>query len=252
MEYKNLIDQITKTCKNIFWGNLSGVYLHGSIAMGCFNPNKSDIDLIIVIKDDITDDQKLEFMKQVVKLNEKAPKKGLELSIVKNEVCHRFVYPTPFVMHFSPMHLEWFHKDPVGYVKNMKGIDKDLAAHFTIIRRYGIVLYGAAISETFSEVPREDYIDSIWDDIQNAKEDILNDAMYIILNLCRALAYIKEGLVLSKVQGGEWGRKNTPSDYYELIQSALDCYTSDTNIIVEKEKAIAFAEYMLEKIHSSI
>ena len=25
-----------------------GVYLHGSLAMGCFNPDRSDIDLLVV------------------------------------------------------------------------------------------------------------------------------------------------------------------------------------------------------------
>jgi predicted nucleotidyltransferase len=30
--------------------NLIGVYLHSSIAMGCFNPSRSDIDLLVVVK----------------------------------------------------------------------------------------------------------------------------------------------------------------------------------------------------------
>jgi hypothetical protein len=38
----------------------------------------------------------MEFMKQVVKLNEQASAKGLEISIVKREYCKPFVYPTPF------------------------------------------------------------------------------------------------------------------------------------------------------------
>lgn len=37
---------------------LTGIYLHGSMAMGCFNPEKSDIDLIVVIEDNISDRQK--------------------------------------------------------------------------------------------------------------------------------------------------------------------------------------------------
>ncbi|MDQ0195648.1 nucleotidyltransferase domain-containing protein [Paenibacillus wynnii] len=35
-------------------GNLLGIYLHGSLAMGCFNPLKSDIDFLIVVKDKLT------------------------------------------------------------------------------------------------------------------------------------------------------------------------------------------------------
>lgn len=28
--------------------NLVGIYLHGSLAMGCFNPSRSDVDLVVV------------------------------------------------------------------------------------------------------------------------------------------------------------------------------------------------------------
>ena len=28
--------------------NLVGVYLHGSLAMGCFNPHASDIDVLVI------------------------------------------------------------------------------------------------------------------------------------------------------------------------------------------------------------
>lgn len=248
MEYTNLLNKITHTSKQIFGEKLVGIYLHGSIAMGCFNPEKSDIDLVFVIEKEITDEEKLDFMNVIVKLNESAPKKGLELSIVKREVCQPFIYPTPFELHFSSMHLDWFQKDPKGYVKNMKGIDKDLAAHFTVIREYGIVLYGVAIQDVFAEVPKEDYFDSIFEDIQDAKEDIIRDPMYIILNLCRVLAAVQDGVVLSKEQGGAWGLLHIVQDYHTLIQSALESYTSEKEMMVDQENALQFAEYILKMI----
>ena len=78
----------------------------------------------------------------------------------------------------------------------MKGMDKDLAAHFTIINKYGIVLYGEKIDSVFSDVPLRDYIDSIFCDIENAPEDIIDQPVYIVLNLCRVLAFLKNiGLI---------------------------------------------------------
>lgn len=244
----SLLNEITKASKQIFGEKLVGVYLHGSIAMGCFNPKKSDIDLIFVIDKELMDEEKMKFMNVVVKLSERAPKKGLELSVVKRKACQEFIYPTPFELHFSPMHLNWFQTDSQGYVKNMKGIDKDLAAHFTVIRECGIVLHGAAIRDVFAEVPRENYLDSIFEDIQNAKEDILGDPMYIILNLCRVFAAVQDYSVLSKAQGGEWGLLHIPPEYHELIHNALESYTSEKEMIVDQEKALQFADYMLNVI----
>lgn len=248
MEYEKLLCDFTKMSREILGEDLEGVYLHGSAAMGCFNPAKSDLDLILVIKNDISDGVKLEFMKRVIRLQEYAPAKGLELSIVKKGFCKPFVYPTPFELHFSPMHLGWFLEDPQEYVERMKGTDKDLAAHFTILYRYGKVLYGSGIKEIFGEVPGADYLDSIWSDIENAREDILAEPVYMTLNLCRVLAYLREDLVLSKKDGGAWGMKKLPRKFANLICDALESYEGDAEMAAEPETAVQFADYMLGQI----
>ena len=76
--------------RDILGDNLSGIYLHGSAAMGCFNEEKSDIDLLVVINRDMSDDDKLKFMNMVVELNDFAPTKGIELSIVKKACTQTF------------------------------------------------------------------------------------------------------------------------------------------------------------------
>lgn len=248
MVYKNLLHRFTEMSKAILKTNLVGIYLHGSAALGCFNPNKSDLDLIVIVKSDISDDAKMEFMNNVVKLNQEAPPKGIELSIVKREYCNPFVYPTPYELHFSNTHLKWFTDNSKDYVEKMNGVDYDLAAHFTIIKKCGIVLYGASIDTVFAEVEKKDYIDSILRDINEAKEDILYNPVYIILNLCRVLAYIREDLVLSKKAGGEWGMKALPQKCWGIIQEALQSYACNNDMTVESDKAVEFAEYMLGEI----
>lgn len=248
MVYEDLLIRFTEMSRATLGDNLIGIYLHGSAAMGCLNPQKSDLDLILVVEKEIPDAAKLEFMRNVVKLNEEAPAKGIELSIVKKAYCDPFVYPTPFELHFSCMHLNWFIENPNDYVEKMKGTDKDLAAHFTIIRRYGIVLYGAGIEEVFGEVPAKDYIDSLWFDVENACEDIVENPLYVTLNLCRVLAYLQEGLVLSKQAGGEWGMRTLQGKFHSLIKTALECYKTDRKMTVDKELALDFASQMMVQI----
>ena len=239
---------ITQAAKDILGESLTGIYLHGSLGMGCFNPEKSDIDLVLVINREMTDRQKRRFMEMVAELNARAPKKGLELSIVKEEVCRYFVYPTPFELHFSPVHLKWWQDDPEGYIRGMKGTDPDLAAHFTIIRKYGIALTGAAVEEVFGEVPREAYLDSICRDVDNAGVDVQDNPVYVILNLCRMAAYVEENLVLSKQQGGEWGLAHVPKCYHSLIREALEAYRSDAVMNPDAVLAGEFCKEMLERV----
>lgn len=248
---EELLNDFILNSKNILCDNLIGIYLHGSLAMGCYNEKKSDIDLLVVVKNDIPRKMKRRYMDMVVALNNKAPSKGIELSIVKEAACKPFVYPTPFELHFSVTHLNWYLSNPEDYIEKMNGTDKDLAAHFTIIYHRGKTLYGKEIKSVFSEVSSENYIDSIWLDIKNAKEDIIDNTMYIILNLCRVLAYKKERLILSKREGGEWVLHHlSDPQYKKTVLFALEEYKTGNAMSITQEDAVRFAEYMLKHISS--
>ena len=245
---EELINAFTEESKNILQENLVGIYLHGSAAMGCFNPDRSDLDFIIVIEKPMSDDTKRAYMETVVKYNAQGPAKGIEMSVVLRDVCKPFVYPTPYELHFSAGHLEWYEEDPEEYIREMNGTDKDLAAHFTIIFKRGRCLYGAPIKEVFAEVPERDYTDSIWFDVENAAEEITEYPTYLILNLARVLAYKEEGLVLSKKEGAEWASDKLPSEYRQLLRNALRDYSENADVAYDKTLAVRYAEYMTERI----
>lgn len=246
-----LLDDFILQSKSILGENITGIYLHGSAVMGCFNDKKSDIDLLVVVKDKISKKVKRQYMDMVIALNQRAPEKGIEMSMVREAVCNPFVYPTPFELHFSVAHLGWYQSNPEEYVEKMNGTDKDLAAHFTILYHRGRTLYGQGIKSVFSEVSRENYMDSIWSDIENAKDEIVENPVYIILNLCRVLAFKTENLILSKQEGGEWGIGYFSNpEYQKLITAALREYQSGNSMTYDSFIAMEFAEDMLGKIRN--
>lgn len=247
-EYQDLLDRFVQQSRDILDGRLVGVYLHGSAAMGCFHPQRSDIDLLVVVKDVLSNEWRRRYMDTVAALNRQAPAKGLELSVVRAGVCNPFVHPTPFELHFSIAHLDWYLSDPEDCIGKMRGTDRDLAAHVTVIRRRGIVLYGREIKEVFSEVSGADYFDSIWGDIENAEREITGNFMYLALNLCRVLAYKEEHAVLSKQEGGQWGLAHIPPRYAGLISAALAEYQAGRTAPLDGPLAKEYAGYMLERI----
>ena len=247
-EMEPLINRFAALSEEILKDNLTGIYLHGSAVMGYWQPKKSDLDFIVVVREDMTDETKREYMDRLITLDAACPAKGIEMSIVTKNVCKPFVYPTPFILHYSRMHNGWYRKDPEDYIRKMNGTDKDLAAHFTVIRSRGRCLYGFPVSEMFGEVPEQDYLDSIWHDISGAKEEIEEQPMYLILNLARVLAYLKEKEVLSKKEGGEWGLRNLPERYHPLIRSALCEYEDGEDILYDRVLAADYADYMLRQI----
>lgn len=248
----DILDRVTGAfvgrSRAILGDNLTGIYLHGSAVMGCFNAIKSDIDLIAVVDGPLPGAVKRAYMDMVVALNADAPQKGIEMSVVRREVCKPFVYPTPFELHFSVAHLEWYRADPEDYVRRMNGVDPDLAAHFTVLRARGARLCGADIEDVFGPVDRGYYVDSILRDVEGAEADIAANPTYVALNLCRVAAYLEEGLVLSKREGGEWGLEHVPPRYRGVIEKALDDYASTRLGPWEDPLAREYAAYMLNRV----
>jgi len=128
------------------------------------------------------------------------------------------------------------------------GVGSEWESHFTIITHRGKCICGAPIKDVFADVPIKDYVDSIWNDIADAEEDIADDPMYMILNLARVFAYLKDGLVISKKEGGEWALNNLPGMYHSLIQDAMKEYADGVDITYETNLAKDYARYMVEQI----
>ena len=248
MTINKILYRIKMIFTNILQEKLTGIYLHGSIAFNCFTWENSDIDFLAVVNEDLTHLEKTSIIKSLLELNKQAPPKGIEMSIVSKKACRSFTYPTPYLLHFSNAYTTACEKNLDDFCRTMNGTDKDLAAHFTVTRSVGITLFGKPISEIFAEVPKEHYLDSIKNDIQNAEAEITENPVYITLNLCRVFAYIKDGLVLSKKQGGEWGLQNLPESYSHLISSALQEYSGSGTPTYSNAELGSFARFMLIKI----
>ncbi len=249
MTAKELLQRIAEKYKAVLGGKLVGIYVHGSLAFGCYNERTSDIDFIAVVNEPLSVDEKTALVKTLSELEKHAPEKGFEMSVVLLQHCRSFVYPTPFELHYSMTYREDVINDAGGFAERMHGRDYDLAAHFTVIREVGYALCGADISEVFGEVPKEHYLDSITRDISGAAEDIEYNPVYYTLNLCRVLAYKRGGGVLSKAEACEWADGNIPPVFAAVAGVALDSYRTGEPF-PEDMPITAFAEYMLSEINS--
>ncbi|MEA4812015.1 MAG: hypothetical protein VB108_05560 [Anaerolineaceae bacterium] len=159
--YKRLLDSITNGFKKVLDSNILGLYVHGSIAFGCFMPDKSDLDFIALVRQPLHCSEKHHLLECILKEMPHAPAKGIEMSVVLAKYAKEFLYPTPYELHFS---LEWLNlavEHPDTLCTDGEKVDYDLAAHFKVITERGLVWYGDAIDKVFSEVPWNVYLDSI-------------------------------------------------------------------------------------------
>lgn len=247
-----LLEQSKNAYQRILGDTLTGIYIHGSLAFGCFRFACSDIDFLVVVESEPTLMQKEALIQTLLDLNPSAPTKGFEMSVILKSDCQSFRHPLPYCLHYSNSHLQKIQTDLTAYCVQMHGLDPDLAAHITVTHAVGQVLCGPAISDVFAPVPASDYLDSIWYDIENAEEDILDNPVYVILNLCRVLAFVQDGRVLSKDQGGLWGQTHLPEELKPLARRAHRMYTQGAAEAFEVAELSDFAYLVLNRIQKNM
>ena len=230
-DVRRQVDSLTDGLCRILVDDLVGIYVHGSLAMSGFNPQRSDVDLLVATRRRMPVDTKRRAAELLLRCwNDPCP---IEISFLSESQLRPWRHPTPYDFHFGDNLLEPLQQQMADgrFAWRMWNdgtrVDGDLAAHITVTRSRGICLHGAPIAEVFPPVPHEDYLDSIMSDLDWARERILENPVYFVLNACRVLAYLSEGLILSKDEGGRWGLASLPPELHPPIALALDVYRGD-------------------------
>ncbi len=248
---KDQVGSFVRALREELGENLIGVYLHGSLAMGCFNPRASDIDLLVRTRNCLAVEAKHR-LAQLLLETSGAPS-PIELSLVCEQDIRPWRYPTPYDLHYSE-EWRWQYEQDLATGRwqqwSREGhLDEDLAAHITITHLRGICLWGAPIERAFPQIPPADYKASILSDVDWGIERIAKIPVYVVLNLCRIYAYCREEKILSKDEGGVWACEILPADLQPIIAKALSIYRGDSDDRNLSEAAVrGFAAYMKEKI----
>ena len=250
MNINELMVEVNKWIKEILKDNYVGVYFHGSLRLGSFNPNKSDLDFIIVVKNKLDYKTKEQIWDKMLENKKLFPKKGFEFSVVLEENCKNIKHPIPYELHGSESWIDRYKKDKTLVINDDYKVDPDLASHFNVINVPNESMdFGKPSNEVFAKVPKEYIIDSNYRDTLECVDEITNNPVYCILNLCRFYALIKDDLTLSKYDGGKWALENMNSKYNEVIKKAMNDYLSDTNNKYDKEELKEFAQKAIEYIN---
>lgn len=245
------VAELVQACRLLLAHDLIGVYLHGSLAMGCFNPTRSDVDLLVLVRRRLNAVAKRGLAGLLLRLSNMP--RPIEISVLNAGDLRPWRHPAPFDFHFGEDWREKIADDlESGEWANWSDApraDPDLAAHLTVTLARGLNLHGPPPPLAFPNVPGEDYLDSIVSDFEWALERLGDDPAYFVLNACRVLAFVNEGRVLSKDEGGAWALSHLPLEQHGLIRAALAVYRGvEEHLHVETEVLEQFAALMRQRI----
>ena len=178
---------------------LVGAYLHGSAALGGFQPGASDLDLVVVVNDRWQPKLREGVVRVLQESHGSSPGRGIEASVIRDEVAQAGGRRIDFEVHVSTEPNHGRVVDGVGHSG-----DPDLILHMAVCRQSGIAVFGPDPAAVFADVDPTLLIGQMIDELAWALAG--GSEAYAVLNACRAHYYLECRMFCSKLEGGRWAR----------------------------------------------
>jgi streptomycin 3"-adenylyltransferase len=246
VELREQLSSVQAGALDVLGDALVGIYLHGSLALGCFNPGgRGDVDVLVVASRPLELDEKLALTDLLLRVS--AAPYGLELHVLTTDQLRHWRHPSPFELHYGETHREALAFEPVAALERMSRTDPDLAAHVTVARGAGIALVGPPPETVFPEIPWQDYADALRRDLEWTRTS--RSALYGILSPCRVWASLETREVHSKASGAQWALRRLPADLRPQVERALASYTGGGEAIeLDDEERGRLQAYIEERV----
>ena len=232
-----------------FLPTVQHIYIHGSLAMGGFHPEQSDVDLLLVVSKELTREERQDLIDCCLSYsNEPYP---LELSIMTTSQLEDWYHPSPFEFHYSEGWRSRFEEaSREERTELQQGFtDPDLAAHVQVILERGITWRGQPLHKLLSGFDSAHFSDAIRADALDCLDSIEEQTVYSVLNLIRGLAYEQERVLLSKQEALHWLVNNGhfPGNIVEVVRKATRSYEGGS-VTFHRQELNEFRRYMCQQL----
>lgn len=238
-------------------GDLTGVYVHGSMALNCFREGTSDVDLLVVTGRRIPREERLAIARELLDVDGKPC--PLELSAIFEGDLKPWTHPTLCQFHYSEYHRENYRRLLAGELTEYFIVDRDfgdpdIACHVRLTRQCGVCACGKPVLEVFPPVPEPDFLDSLCRDVDDYDFSAYEPRYFAsnILILGRVLSYLKERRILSKYEAGLWTAEHVPARFRPIVKEALRSWYAGEPM--EKPDPAALEQlrrYLIDEIHEN-
>jgi hypothetical protein len=235
----------------ILGSHLVGIYLSGSLALGDFNPQRSDIDLVIVTDGPLADEHfaALQEMHALLGADGSRWAKKLEAiyvpkAAVRGKAETDALYPV----------LE------AGCALVKDRLEDGWSVQWYTVREHGVVIAGPEPPALFDPVDPKDMrsagkaIAETWQEEARTDPSWLGwlrepeNQAFVILTLCRLLYTLEVGGVASKPGAGRWALRALDRRWAGLIERALAALQGDKDALGSNtDDTVALVQYTVDR-----
>jgi hypothetical protein len=200
--------------------HLIGLYLHGSLAYGGFNPQTSDIDFLVVI-DASLPTEKFSALKEM-------HARLFASGIAWSQKLEGAYIPAEDLRRHDPAYppLPWLGTD--GHFA-LERLGSDWILQRWILREKGIVVTGPPMRDMIDPVSPDDLREAVRGSLQEWWSPPFPSPQrfqsgeyqaYAVLTMCRSLYLLEHGRVASKPEAAHWAMETLGEPWQELIAAA--------------------------------
>jgi Domain of unknown function (DUF4111) len=210
------VGRLAADLADVSGGLLLAGYVHGSAALGGWLPGRSDVDALFIGADELASPALDRMARTLLASAADCPGRELESSIVTAAQAASPDEPWPYLAHVVARRGASCRVYRPG---SRSPGDADLAMHYAVCRAAGVSAYGPPPRELIGTVARRVILGYLAGDLGWGAEH--GSEAYAVLNACRALIYLTDGQIVSKLAGGAAAleRKTGPAD---VLRRALD------------------------------
>lgn len=217
MEEKEYSRKLLLNLKEVLGNNIIGLYQIGSACLEDYKIGKSDIDMVGVLSQPISNQQREALAKSIDHSHLPCPAKGLDIVLFHKDSLTTILDEPIFEFWFATGG-SWRQE---GWEK---GQNKEMLIFIELSRRHGITLFGDKPGTYFTHIDRRLLVNAFLEMLQWHQTQILDpfhdpDGQNSVLNACRVFAFAQTGQFFSKTRGGEWMLQKETDN--EIVRKAL-------------------------------
>jgi hypothetical protein len=244
-EVNHLLRQMEAEIRLALGDQFIGMYLYGSLALGDFNPQKSDIDFIVVTAQELTDELRQALQAMHLRIASGPSRWAMELE--------GSYIPLTALRRYAPNAARHLHIDRGCGRLEVEQHDSDWVVQRYSLRKFGVVVAGPPIHSLIDPISPDDLrqavIDLLWwwelQLVDTSRVEQSDYQAYAILSMCRILYTFRFGTIASKPAAARWAQRSLGEPWAALIERALTWQPKAP--LDQLEKTLDFIRFTLER-----
>jgi hypothetical protein len=242
-EVRPVVDRLLAEVKAALEPNFVGLYLYGSLAIGDFNLQQSDLDFLVVTADRLTDEAVGKLREMHARIEAAIPAWATPSKV------EGWYMPRLSLRRYDPA--DGLHPHyAAGAGLRVEEQACDWVIQRFVLHEYGVVIAGPDPRTLIDPVTPSDLRYAVWDLLRVWWLPMVEEPgpllrrgyqAYTVLTLCRMLYTQKTGEITSKPRAVSWALRSLDATWVPLIRAAA-AWRRDTDFdhLAETQRFIAF------------